>query len=107
MKRKVLDQQIGKALRLLREVEQRPWYSILLDGNVTDERGEAQKLIDLAACYQQFLRQYPYCSLGEKAEAYAILKAGFANALFPSRKHLSRDQFGLLLDLHLETMRGL
>jgi hypothetical protein len=107
MKRKVLDQQIGKALRLLREVEQRPWYLILLDGNVTDELGEAQRIISLAACYQQFLRQYPHCSLGEKAEAHAILKAAFVNALFPSRQHLSKNQFGMLLDLHLETIRGL
>jgi hypothetical protein len=105
MNGKLLEQQIGKALRLLREVEQRPWYAILLAGNVTDERGEARKLIDMAACYQQFLRQHPYCNLGEKEEVYAVLKTAFANARFPRRRHLSKAQFALLLDLHLEKMR--
>ncbi len=98
-----LEQKLAKALRLLKDVEKRPWYSILLSSaNPTDSTKEASKLIALADCYTIFMRENPQDSYDFKLEAYAILRAAFDNVRFPRRHYLTRAHFERLLELHLD-----
>ena len=98
-----LEQKLAKALRLLKDVEARPWYAILLgSSNPTDMPKEAGKLIDIADCYTIFMRENPQDSFDFKLEAYAILRAAFDNVRFPRRFFLSRKQFERLIELHLD-----
>jgi hypothetical protein len=107
MNRKQFDQNIAAALRTLREVERRDWHAILLaSANPVDEGGEAMKLVKIAAGYQQFVREFPNVNYDTKTkqEAYAILRAAFENQHFPPRQHVSKAQFGRLLDMHLKLL---
>lgn len=94
---------IAKALKALREVESRVWYSILLSSvDPVNEAGEALKLLKIAACYQDFTREYANVDIETRLEAYAVLRAAYDDQHFPPRRHLSRAQFEYLLVLHLE-----
>jgi len=97
-----LHPQLARALKVLKEVERREWYAILLDSaNPISEGSETVKLVKVAAAYKVFSAKYPMASIDLKREAYRILRVAFDGGLFPHRKHLSKVQFGELLDLHL------
>jgi len=99
---KRLQPQLARALKVLKEVEGREWYAILLDSaDPIGEASEAVKLIKLAAAYKVFSANYPMASIALRREAYCILRVAFDGGYFPPRKFLSKAQFGELLDLHL------
>lgn len=102
---KRLNPHLARALKVLKEVEERDWYAILLDSsNPIDEGGEAVKIIKVAAAYKQFLSLNPDAKHDTKEEAYKILRVAFDGRHFPPRRHLTKAQFGQLLDLHLHYM---
>ena len=97
------DMRIHQALKALRDVESRPLHDILLDSvDVTRPREEAEKLIKIAGCYQAFVRLERVSDPDLRREAYLVLRAAYNCAYFPPRRYLSRRQFELLLDLHLD-----
>ncbi len=100
---KKLHPSLHRALKVLKEVEKRDWYAILLDSpNTIDEGGEAVKLIRVAAAFKIFLELNHETIFDVRQEAYKILRVAFDGRHFPPRKYLSKAQFGQLLDLHLE-----
>ncbi len=100
---KRLNPHLARALKVLKEVEGRDWYAILLDSsNPIDEGGETMKLIRVSFAYKRFLDLNPDTIFEVRQEAYKILRVAFDGRHFPPRKYLSKAQFGQLLDLHLE-----
>jgi hypothetical protein len=99
---KRLNPQLARALKLLKDVDERDWYAILLDSaNPIDEGGEAVKIIKVAMAYKLFVDMNPDVKFEAKTEAYKILRVAFDGRHFPPRRYLSKAQFGQLLDLHL------
>lgn len=80
-------------------------FAILLDSaNPIDEGGEAVKIIKVAVAYKRFLNMNPDVKFEAKEEAYKMLRIAFDGRHFPRRRNLSKEQFGQLLDLHLDLM---
>ena len=93
-------------LKVLREVEGRDWDSILLSSaNPVDRMGLLMTLREVARCYRHFVLTYPEASQQVKEEAYICLRIAFDGGRFPMRKHLSKEQFGMILDCHLESLK--
>lgn len=98
-------QAVNHVLKHLKGVESRSWDEIVLNSlNPTNPVEELKKLARIAKCYQLFVGKYSGASIEERQEAYQILHIAFDGGVFPMRSYLSREQFGYLLDLHLDHM---
>ena len=102
---RAFEQAVNRVLKSLKGIELRSWDDIVLSSlNPTNPAEELFKLAQIAKCYQLFVGKYRGASTEERQEAYQILRIAFDGGVFPIRHHLNREQFGDLLDLHLDQL---
>ena len=102
---RAFEQAVNRVLKSLKGIELRSWDDIVLSSlNPTNPAEELKKLAQIANCYQLFVGKYRGATIEERQEAYQVLRIAFDGGLFPQRSYLNREQFGCLLDLHLDYM---